>query len=142
MTSGQRIREARKRAGLTQAELAKRLGIAYQTLAQWENDLRNPKYETCRRIADALDINILYLLTSEEMDKGILDLIKEDYDSDDAFYRDFIEKKVSLMLLNNDVDRRLVAAYSSLNEDGQQEAVKRVEELTEIPRYQAKKEQE
>ena len=50
MTTGQRIKEARKKAGLTQKELGEKLGVAYQTLAQWENDLRNPKYETLQRI--------------------------------------------------------------------------------------------
>lgn len=54
MTTGQRIKAARKAAGLTQKELGGKLGITYQTLAQWENDLRNPKLETLQRIAAAL----------------------------------------------------------------------------------------
>ena len=57
MTTGQHIKEARKKAGLTQKELGEKLGVAYQTLAQWENDLRNPKYETLQRIAAALGIH-------------------------------------------------------------------------------------
>lgn len=61
MTTGERIKFARKEAGLTQKELGGRLGITYQTVAQWENNLRNPKYDTLRRIADALDITIDYL---------------------------------------------------------------------------------
>lgn len=56
MTRGQRIKAARKNSGLTQKELGSRLGVAYQTVAQWENDLRNPKYETVQRIADALGV--------------------------------------------------------------------------------------
>ena len=32
--------------------------------------------------------------------------------------------------------KKLVAAFSLLNEEGQQKAVERVEELTEIPKYQ------
>lgn len=135
MTAGQRIQQARKKAGLSQKQLGEKLGLSASMIGQWENDLRNPKYETCRRIADALGINILYLLTSEEMDRGILELIKADYDSDDAFYKDFIEKRVSLMLLDSEIDQRLVRAYGSLNDEGQQKAVERVEELTEIPRY-------
>lgn len=39
---------------MTQRELGEKLGIAYQTVAQWENGLRNPKYETLKKIADAL----------------------------------------------------------------------------------------
>ena len=54
MTTGQRIQAARKRAGLTQKELGKRIGVSFQGIAQWENNLRNPKYETLQRIAEAL----------------------------------------------------------------------------------------
>lgn len=61
MTTGQRIKLARKSAGLTQKELGQKLGITYQTVAQWENNLRNPKHETLMRIAEALDITIDYL---------------------------------------------------------------------------------
>ena len=62
MTTGQRIKAARKAAGITQAELADRLGISYVGVSQWENDLRNPKIETIQRIADALDIPVGELL--------------------------------------------------------------------------------
>lgn len=58
MTTGQRIKSERLKAGLTQKELGKRLGIAYQSVAQWENGLRNPKLETLQRIADALNVSL------------------------------------------------------------------------------------
>lgn len=38
--------------------------------------------------------------------------------------------------VNNDITARLKFALDKLNEDGQQKAVERVEELTEIPKYQ------
>lgn len=79
MTSGQRIRGTRKRAGLTQKELGEKLGISYQTVAQWENDLRNPKYETLQRIASALGVPLVDLLPepTEEEKAGLLDIVKE-----------------------------------------------------------------
>lgn len=39
---------------MTQKELGKRIGVSFQGIAQWENDLRKPKYETLQRIAEAL----------------------------------------------------------------------------------------
>ena len=36
MTTGERIRQARKSAGMTQAELAHKLGISAAGIAQWE----------------------------------------------------------------------------------------------------------
>ena len=55
MSVGQNIKKARKKAGITQKELAQKLGLSFQSIAQWENDLRNPKVETLRRIANALE---------------------------------------------------------------------------------------
>ena len=53
MSTGKRIKDARRKADLTQKELGAKLGVAYQTVAQWENDLRKPKIETLTRIAEA-----------------------------------------------------------------------------------------
>lgn len=61
MTTGRLIKAARKKAGITQKELGERLGIAYQSVAQWENDLRNPKHETLQRIANALGVPVQQL---------------------------------------------------------------------------------
>ncbi len=55
MTTGELIRKARKEAGLTQAQLAKKLDIPYQSIGQWERNVRNPKYDTLKKIANALD---------------------------------------------------------------------------------------
>ena len=67
MTTGQRIKAARKRVGITQAELAKRLKIPFQSISQWERDIRNPKIETLKSIAKALDVELISLLPEEDM---------------------------------------------------------------------------
>lgn len=61
MTTGERIRAARKQAGLTQRELADRLHIAYTGIGQWESDKRKPKRSTLERIAAALGAPVEYL---------------------------------------------------------------------------------
>lgn len=66
MTTGERIRQARKSAGMTQAELAHKLGISAAGIAQWENDLRNPKIETLRKLADALGLRpVIYFTVTQ-----------------------------------------------------------------------------
>ncbi len=75
-TAGQRIRAARNRAGLTQADLASRLGIPYQSIGQWERDVRNPKYETLQRIADALGTPLSSLLGDPEISQVQIDVNK------------------------------------------------------------------
>lgn len=53
-TYGKRLRRARAAAGLTQAELAKRLGVKQSHIARFEIDGRRPSLESAERIASAL----------------------------------------------------------------------------------------
>ena len=55
MTIGQRIRQARKRAGMTQRKLAEKLGVTPQAVFKYENDMGGHKIETLKRIAAALN---------------------------------------------------------------------------------------
>lgn len=64
MTTGELIKQERKKAGLTQQELADKLGIKFVGISQWENGLRNPKLETINRIAEALNIPISALIVN------------------------------------------------------------------------------
>ncbi|HVT77532.1 MAG TPA: helix-turn-helix transcriptional regulator [Acidimicrobiales bacterium] len=47
------IREARERAGLTQAELAARSGVAQSTISAYESGKREPGVEALERLLDA-----------------------------------------------------------------------------------------
>lgn len=65
MPPGERIRELRIRAGITQKDLADRMGLPRQQVNVWETGVRTPKIENLKRVADALGINgeeYLYLL--------------------------------------------------------------------------------
>ena len=57
MSIGENIKNLRKKAGITQQELADRIGIPFQSISQWECGKRNPKYITVIRIAEALECN-------------------------------------------------------------------------------------
>lgn len=146
MTTGQRIKEARKKAGLTQKELGAKLGVTYQTLAQWENDLRNPKQETIKRIATALNCDFYWLLLGEDLsieDRQALNVMCV-FNTDD--YHIQKAAKLAVYYAENEhksrgysfskTEEELIQSFSELNPSGQQEAVKRIEELTEIPKYQ------
>ena len=62
---GDRIALARKRAGLTQEELAKKLDIAYPTLNKYERGHRIPDAELLSRMVKLLDCDPGWLLTGE-----------------------------------------------------------------------------
>ena len=52
------IEEARKRAGLTQAELASRLGIPQSTVARWETRRIEPSFANVARAVRACDLHL------------------------------------------------------------------------------------
>ena len=53
------IRSLRKRAGLTQEELAQRLYVTRQTVSLWELGKTRPDVETLQAIADCLGVDLL-----------------------------------------------------------------------------------
>lgn len=70
MTTGQRIQQARKAANLSQRQLGKLLNISGSMIAQYENNLRNPKQKSLERIAGVLDVSADWLrtgLTTEQL---------------------------------------------------------------------------
>lgn len=50
------VKDARKKAGFTQIELAEKIGVAQQQLARWETGGRNPKLDALRKIATACGV--------------------------------------------------------------------------------------
>ena len=51
--SGHLIREARRLGGLTQADLARRLGTAQSAISNWERGRDTPRVDTLARILEA-----------------------------------------------------------------------------------------
>lgn len=54
---GENIKKQRKKAGITQMELANRIGVPFQSISQWECGKRNPKYNSVVKIAKAIGCN-------------------------------------------------------------------------------------
>src|SRR5436309_6925120 len=68
MSTGELIRSARLRAGLSQAELAQRLGLASSSIARWETDAVEPGFSTLRRVLQACGFDIPPVLVPYERD--------------------------------------------------------------------------
>ena len=62
MTTGERIRSIRQSRGLTQKQLGELSGIAEPTIRRYELGKLNPKYETLKKIASALDVTAPFLI--------------------------------------------------------------------------------
>ncbi|APG47489.1 helix-turn-helix domain-containing protein [Phaeobacter porticola] len=64
-TFGDRVAAAREAAGMTQAQLARRLGIKKSTLAGWEQDLSEPRANKLSMLSGLLNVSMRWLLTGE-----------------------------------------------------------------------------
>jgi transcriptional regulator with XRE-family HTH domain len=73
---GKRIAALRKEKGLSQYELADRLGFSRGKLANYEQGTREPDYETLIKIADFFEVSTDYLLRGT--DPKVQDKIFED----------------------------------------------------------------
>lgn len=162
MTTGDKIKDARKAAGMTQKQLAEALGVSETYISQYERNARNPKLTTLFRIATALGCKIDDLHAVE----------LQAFDSPEAFHRAWAEgqkraqeegwpeiavayspNKGYTIISGGDglteeaidiqrkdfrqsIEQSLLREFRRLNDAGQQKAIERVEELTEIPKYQ------
>jgi transcriptional regulator with XRE-family HTH domain len=64
-TFGDRITGAREAVGLSQEELARRLGVRLRTIRAWEDDLAEPRANKLQMLAGLLNVSIRWLLTGE-----------------------------------------------------------------------------
>lgn len=64
-TFGDRLAAARDAAGLSQKELAQRVGIKTGTLRNWEEDLSEPRANRLSILAGILGVSLSWLLTGE-----------------------------------------------------------------------------
>lgn len=74
-----RIKELRQSKGLTQVEVAKKVGVSNQAIHYFETGKRKPKMETWQKLADYFEVPVPYL-------KGEID-------------REYLEKLVELSIL-------------------------------------------
>ena len=152
MTVGDRIKEARLKANMTQAELAKKLNTSYVVISQYENNKRNPKLGTIEKIAVALGIPTKALLPDylalEESAEYVARCISKSLHAQEIFTDEFFnsdemidpEQPPLFELVEQEI--KLLKIFGQLNETGQEKAIERVEELGKIPEYQKAEELE
>lgn len=66
---GQRIRELRMKAGMTQAQLAEKLCVTFQAISRWETGKTLPDIECLSLLSDVLGVSIDYLIRGKEFER-------------------------------------------------------------------------
>lgn len=130
---GDRLRSLRVKNGYTQQEVAEKIGVTKATISKYEAGQRGLNH--VEEFAALFGVEPAYILFGKNMDE-IQDEIKtqvEKSEQEDAEYWKsiFLPGRMS----------ELLPIFERLNDIGQQKAIERVEELTEIPKYQRKPEE-
>lgn len=145
-----KMRSARKKSHKTQDQLAELLGVNRATISKYETGIIDPPVSQVKKISEILNIPISDLLGLEsendsEYDKKLLENLLIEYALNNGDKNSSIFNKLwyfdenGLRFQDGQCIDKLVSLFDLLNTAGQEKAVERLEELTQIPKY--KKEQ-
>ena len=111
MSFASRLRQAREQAGLTQLDLAEKLGVTKSAIGNYENGVSSPKWDVLVQIFDVLHVEPNFL------------------------YQDSFSPPVSDSVHLTPAQSSLLSAFDQLNEEGQQKAQDYVDDLVYTGRY-------
>ena len=66
-----RIKEIRQKEGLSQQALAKKIGVSYRTIQNWENGVNQIKPEKAQKLADYFGVSVGFLLGFGTMEEEL-----------------------------------------------------------------------
>ena len=149
------IREIRKGAGLTQEQLAKKIGINRATLSKYESGIIEPSLAQLNNIANALGVHFSALLPEDVLseyfennldllaieiqqqmvDDAIADGDYDEYQKAIATRPETIEDGLIDAIIRRKSQQKLIAAYNKLNTEGQQRVIEYAEALAATGTY-------
>ena len=65
MTLGQKLKEIRKRLGLSQEQLAEIINVSRQAITKWENDAGIPDISNLQELSKVFGLTVDYLLNAQ-----------------------------------------------------------------------------
>lgn len=123
-TFAERLKELRKRKGLTQKELAERVGTQQGVYTNWENGKREPKYDKVVKIAKELNTTADYLLgLADEQELPWNKSTSEIYYQGDVY--------PVTVLLENIEQENMILFLSMLNKENQEKVKNYIYDLTD-----------
>lgn len=135
---GTKIRRLRENKGWTQDDLAEALNISRSAVADYENSVTEPSSDMFKEIARALDVgDWSQIATGRAIVEHVIAGTEKAGEPRKLNLSEM--QKIGALTFRSD-DHRISFFYNRLNDEGKRVAADRVQELTEIPRYQRKRE--
>lgn len=81
MTLGEKLMQARKAAGLTQADIAAKLHVSRQAVSRWESGQSKPSTEKLLALGELYGVSIDRLLNTENAEKPTVETTSDEPDA-------------------------------------------------------------
>ena len=128
MSVGEKIKEIRKSKGLTQKQLAEKIGIAEITIRKYEKGERQPSTEQLVSIVNALEVPVSQLMSNDE----IIDLKLEQLHT---MIDKYAAGETSSLLNMLNPYKEILELYDQLNALGKEKVIEYINDLLESDKY-------
>ena len=124
-TTAERIKQLRKKKGISQSELAEVIGVKNNTVSTWERGTRKPDFEALNLLSDYFEVSFEYILGSSDKEDARVKPTQEELDSlalsvlADELY-DNVKKYCRLSTKSQKmIDALINATYQMEKQDGE-----------------------
>ena len=126
-TTAERIKQLRKKKGISQSELAEVIGVKNNTVSTWERGTRKPDFEALNLLSDYFEVSFEYILGSSDKEEARVKPTQDELDqlalsalADDLY--DNMKKYCQLSTKSQKmIDALINATYQMEKQDGELE---------------------
>lgn len=129
-TTGDRIRAARKRIGMSADRLAVQVGCSQSTISQYERGVRDPSPRMLSAIAKALEVREYELYTSDYYERYKLNFVVENGGEEN-----FFSAYTNGYSISQEEYIRFSISYEKLDTDARRKVMEYAEDMARIPEY-------
>ena len=124
-TTAERIKQLRKKKGISQSELAEVIGVKNNTVSTWERGTRKPDFEALNLLSDYFEVSFEYILGSSDKEEARVKPTQDELDqlalsalADDLY--DTMKKYCQLSTKSQKmIDALINATYQMEKQDGE-----------------------
>ena len=126
-TTAERIKQLRKKKGISQSELAEVIGVKNNTVSTWERGTRKPDFEALNLLSNYFEVSFEYILGSSDKEEARVKPTQNELDqlalsalADDLY--DNMKKYCQLSTKSQKmIDALINATYQMEKQDGELE---------------------
>jgi transcriptional regulator with XRE-family HTH domain len=140
--NGERIKEARRNAKMTQDALGEAIGVTGVTIMRYEKNQREPGFEQLQAIADATGVTLWFLMGADDRTLDIFKRLDAEFmearqASEETLLAEQLADAAEIDIWQrlDDQGRKLFSAFYDLNDKGQEAAIDYVQYLAEQEKY-------